>query len=137
MTKEKMKEIGKRLERIRIKLGLKQYQLADKTDTPQPVYNRYEKGVHQPTWEFVQVLCKTFDIDSEWLYDGVGEMFKSSSINNSLNDAVKSRDDEIDLLKKQIRELEKDINTANRDLVESLKQLLAIRTGGNSSIVTT
>ena len=122
MTEEKRKEIGKRLEKVRRKFGLTQVQFSEKFNMQQGTYNKYENGINPLSWEFVQELCKKYDIDSEWLYSGVGSMFKSKSENTPNPELLKAKDDEIELLKKQNETLDIQNRELGKDLVDISKE---------------
>jgi transcriptional regulator with XRE-family HTH domain len=123
MTREKMTEIGKRLARVRRKLNLTQEEMASKMSITQASYSRYEAGYNQPSWECVQVLKETYDINSDWLYSGVGDMFVThkrqdtppdteAKINELINENV--------LLKKDVQKLD----IQNREMGDELRARL-------------
>ena len=131
MTKEKRKEIGKRLEKVRRKLGLTQVQISEKFNMPQGTYNKYENGINPLSWEFVQVFCKTFDIDDDWLYSGEGAMFKSKSESACDPSLLKAKDDEIEDLKKRVESLSGSLIDNLQRLTVLQEQALTNKKGGS------
>ena len=124
MDSHKMKEIGKRIEQVRRRLGLRQCQMAEKIAVPQTTYSRYENAERTPTWEFVKVLCNKFDIDDDWLYSGEGSMFKSKT-ETPANQTLQA---EIETLKKEIQDLDKQNKELGDELRKRLTELLDLHT---------
>ena len=47
--------------------GLTQKEVADKLGVAQPIYQRFEKGVYECTYEQLRILCDFFDISADYL----------------------------------------------------------------------
>ncbi len=47
--------------------GLTQSEVAQKLGVAQPVYQRYEKGVYECSYEQLRTLCELFDISADYL----------------------------------------------------------------------
>lgn len=64
----KMKEeVGKRLKECRLACKLTQRQVAQKLGIAQPVYQRYEAGVYECSYEQIVALCALFDVSADYL----------------------------------------------------------------------
>ncbi len=83
---------GDRLVKARENLGFNQANFSEKIDLAAQSLARYEKNKVNPSMEFIAKLTDMFNINSNWLLTGKGEMFIS-------NDTTKNSDNYfIDLL---------------------------------------
>ena len=83
---------GERLVKARENLGFNQANFSEKIDLAAQSLARYEKNKVNPSMEFIAKLTDMFNINSNWLLTGKGEMFIS-------NDTTKNSDNYfIDLL---------------------------------------
>lgn len=64
-----------RLKQLRKELGLTQQQFAKKIGTTQNVVANYEIGRRNPSNSVINNMCKTFNVNEEWLRNGDGLMF--------------------------------------------------------------
>ena len=62
-----MQDVQPKLKELRIMLGLSQYEIADKLGIKQPAWARYESGRSGMTLPMLVHICKTFDVDANWL----------------------------------------------------------------------
>lgn len=67
MEKTLKEEVGKKLKDRREQLSLTQRQVAAALGIAQPVYQRFEKGVFECSYEQLKELCKLFDISADYL----------------------------------------------------------------------
>ena len=64
----KLKErVGERLKECRISLRLTQKQVADAIGVAQPVYQRFEKGQYECTYDQLVRLADLFDVSVDFL----------------------------------------------------------------------
>lgn len=68
ITKDRLKQVRKNLE-------LTQQEFAQKIGTSQNVLANYEIGRRNPSNSVINNICKTFNVNEEWLRTGNGEMF--------------------------------------------------------------
>ncbi|MBQ8881794.1 MAG: helix-turn-helix transcriptional regulator [Clostridia bacterium] len=59
--------LGKKLKERRNQLGLTQRQVAERLGVAQPVYQRFEKGVFECSYEQLRDICKLFDLSADYL----------------------------------------------------------------------
>lgn len=59
--------VGNRLKECRLSRNMTQMQVAAYLGVAQPVYQRYEKGVYECTYEQIVKLCELFDISADFL----------------------------------------------------------------------
>ena len=67
MDKNLKKELGKKLKERRLQLGLTQREVAALLGVAQPVYERFEKGVYECSYDQLVAICKLFDLSSDYL----------------------------------------------------------------------
>ncbi len=60
-------EVGKRLKECRLACKMTQRQVAQKLRVAQPVYQRYEAGIYECSYEQLASLCALFDVSADYL----------------------------------------------------------------------
>lgn len=87
-----MLNFGNRIVNIRKKLGMTQQEFAKKLEILPQALARYEKNKSTPSVEFTGKLTNMFNVNSNWLLTGKGEMFlnneKNINISNCEDDCV-------------------------------------------------
>ena len=68
--------IGKQLKELRKTLNLKQYEFAEKIGSTQNSIANYETDKRNPSAAAINNICKTFNVNEDWLKTGQGEMFR-------------------------------------------------------------
>lgn len=69
-----MESIGERIKRVRGYLGLTQEEFGAKISTARNTIAGYEIGRREPSNQVIDLICKTFRVNGEWLRTGAGEM---------------------------------------------------------------
>ncbi len=64
-----------RLKQLRRELNLTQQKFADRIGTTANVLTNYETGRRNPSNSVINNICKTFNVNEDWLRTGNGEMF--------------------------------------------------------------
>lgn len=64
-----------RIRKLRKQFDLTQQEFAEKIGTTANVLTNYETGRRNPSNSVVNNICKTFNVNEEWLRTGNGEMF--------------------------------------------------------------
>ena len=67
--------MNKRLKELRSKLGLSQSAFAEKIGIKQTSYSDIETGRRELTERNLNLICKEFSVDENWLRNGEGSMF--------------------------------------------------------------
>lgn len=67
--------MNERIKELRKALGLTQHEFADKLGISRGNIGSYEVGKSQPGGSVISLICKTFNVNEEWLRSGTGEMF--------------------------------------------------------------
>ena len=71
--------LGERIKKARKALDLTQQKFADQIGTTQNALTGYETGRRNPSSSVINNICKTFDVNEEWLRTGKGELFNAKS----------------------------------------------------------
>lgn len=64
-----------RLKKLRKALDLTQQEFADRIGIARGNIGAYEVGKNAPSDAVISLICKTFNVNEEWLRNGTGEMF--------------------------------------------------------------
>lgn len=67
--------MNKRIKELRTSKKLTQQQFADMLNTSRNNIAGYETGSRTPSDAALNNICKTFNVNEEWLRNGTGEMF--------------------------------------------------------------
>lgn len=67
--------LGERIKKVRKNNDLTQQQFAEKIGSTANVLTNYETGRRNPSSSVINNICKTFNINEEWLRDETGEMY--------------------------------------------------------------
>lgn len=60
-------EVGQRLKECRLSLGWSQREVAAKLHVAQPIYQRFEKGIYECSYEQLKELCDIYDVSADYL----------------------------------------------------------------------
>lgn len=67
--------MNERIKALRKELNLTQQEFADRLNIKRGAVANYEIGRNEPIDAVISLICKTFNVNEEWLRDGSGEMF--------------------------------------------------------------
>ena len=67
--------MNERLRELRKYLGLSQRAFCDKIGMAQSTYASFETGTRELKDAYLKLVCKSFQVNEEWLKYGIGEMF--------------------------------------------------------------
>lgn len=65
-----------RIKALRKELGLNQTDFGQRLGIKQGTVAGYETGAKNPMDSVLVSICREFDVNEEWLRDGIGEMFQ-------------------------------------------------------------
>ena len=68
-----------RLKELRKALHLTQQDFAVKLGITRPTYSQFENGKMSVSQKYINLLCATYHVSEDWLVNGNGEMFVSST----------------------------------------------------------
>lgn len=72
--------IGQRMKNIRIMLNLSQEEFGEQIGITRSAVCTYEKNRRQPREKILELICKKFSVNIDYLQQGKGEMFKIESM---------------------------------------------------------
>jgi len=75
-----------RIKKLRKELNLTQQEFAEKIKISRNNIATYETGKSNPSDGTINLICRTFHVNEEWLRSGVGEMFLPQEEFNLLDD---------------------------------------------------
>ena len=67
--------MNERIKELRKELKLTQQEFADALNIKRGAVANYEIGRNEPIDAVVSLICKTFNVNEEWLRSGAGDMF--------------------------------------------------------------
>lgn len=67
--------LGERIKKVRRDKDLTQQLFAERIGTTANVLTNYETGRRNPSSSVINNICKTFNVNEEWLRNGTGEMY--------------------------------------------------------------
>jgi len=70
--------LKERIKKIRKELDLTQQKFADKLGIKRNTIAMYEMGKTIPSKQTITSICREFNVNEEWLLNGIGEMFKAA-----------------------------------------------------------
>lgn len=112
-----MSDIGKRIRSLRKSLGLNQTDFGKPLGLKQAIIGQYETGIRNITDRNIDMLCKTYNINKDWLLTGQGEIQNKN--NTILMEEISKNQDltelDIQFLKKYLQ-----LSSKNRELLAKL-----------------
>ena len=70
--------VGERIKELRKDLGLTQQEFADKLNIKRNAITNYEVQRNDPSDVVLSLICKTWNVNLDWLKEGKGDMYLSS-----------------------------------------------------------
>lgn len=70
-----------RIRLVRRTLDLTQQEFADRIGIKRGAIANYELGRNEPVDSVVSLICREYNVNEEWLRDGIGEMFLPDTMN--------------------------------------------------------
>ena len=67
---QNIKTFGERLKQLRLEKGLSQTEIGNLTKTHYTQIGRYERGISVPSSDTLKLLANTFNVSTDFLYEG-------------------------------------------------------------------
>lgn len=117
--------IGERVKAVRKELGLTLDKFGEKLGITKSALSMLENGKNNPSDQTIILICREFNVNEEWLRNGTGEMFNTSSGNQALDELKKefNLDDFSVKLIKAFSELSDEQRASVKDFIENLGDL--------------
>lgn len=80
--------MNERIKKLRKALGLTQQKFADRLGIKQNTVAQYEIGRNNPVDTVINLICREFDVNEQWLRTGEGEMFRKLTRDEQIADFV-------------------------------------------------
>lgn len=118
-------ELAQRIKTLRGNMS--QAQFGKKVGTSQTTIGNYESGLRFPDSKTIVAICKTFDVNSEWLLMGTGPMYRTKQTDETADmSAVLAESnlqpvENINIEKKKTADMSAVLGV-QRELTEALKQ---------------
>ena len=110
-------ELAQRIKTLRGNMS--QAQFGKKVGTSQTTIGNYESGLRFPDSKTIVAICKTFDVNSEWLLMGTGPMYRTKQTDETADmSAVLGVQRELTEALKQGMEFQKQVMTLTQENAE-------------------
>lgn len=113
--------INERIKRLRKILSLTQQEFADRIGVKQNTVAQYEIGRNIPIDSVIFLICREFNVNEEWLRNGIGEMFLPTDKNSAIDNHNKQiLNDEVILMNERIKKLRIMLSLTQQEFAEKL-----------------
>lgn len=85
-----MVTIHDRIKQIRKLNNLTQQEFANKLGIKRSTISNYEMGRNNPVDSVISLICREFNVNEEWLRNGIGEMFLPENRKDEIEKVVRS-----------------------------------------------
>ncbi len=75
--------VADRIKQLRLTLNLKQVEFATETGISPSYLSYIESGSRLPSYELLETICVKYNVNVNWILTGNGELFVTSTSNNS------------------------------------------------------
>ncbi|MBU9745161.1 helix-turn-helix domain-containing protein [Lachnospiraceae bacterium ASD3451] len=115
-----------RLKQLRKALDFTQQQFADRIGIKRNSYANYETGRNTPIDAILISICREFDVNEDWLRDGIGEMFITRTRSEKITDfAADILKDEEESFRRKLIEALADLDVDEWELLEKIAEKAA------------
>lgn len=117
--------MNERLKKLRKELDLTQQEFADKIGIKRSTLATYEIGRNEPIDAVINLVCRTFNVNENWLRTGEGEMFielsRDEEIANFVGEILK---DEKESFKKKFISMLINLDESDWEILARMIELL-------------
>lgn len=117
--------MNERLKKLRKELDLTQQEFADKIGIKRSTLATYEIGRNEPIDAVINLVCRTFNVNENWLRTGEGEMFielsRDEEIANFVGEILK---DEKESFKKKFISMLINLDESGWEILARMIELL-------------
>lgn len=117
--------MNERIKELRKELKLTQQEFADELKISRGNIGAYEVGKNAPSDAVVSLICKTFNVNEEWLRVGVGDMFlelpeEAAYVSELLEDV----DNDLFILIKEVMHTYHDLSPKSKEVIRDFSARL-------------
>lgn len=117
--------MNKRIHDLRMELNLTMDEFGKRISSSKSSISNFENGNRVPTPQMIQLICKEFDVNEEWLRNGTGKMFAEIDRENKLMIwTAKVLKDETNSFKKRLLYILADLNENDWESLEKIFNLV-------------
>lgn len=115
---------GERIKTLRKALDLTLEKFGDRLGVTKVAISNIENGKRSVTEQMLKAICREFNVNEDWLRDGVGEMFKQrdGSFSEILSELDDSDDDFIKSFITVYMELDEDSKEVLRQIATKMSE---------------
>ena len=120
--------MNERIKELRKELKLTQHQFADELKISRGNIGAYEVGKNAPSDAVVSLICKTFNVNEEWLRVGVGDMFLELPEEDEeaayVSELLEDVDNDLFILIKEVMHTYHDLSPKSKEVIRDFSARL-------------
>ena len=112
--------VNARVRELRERLGMTQTEFGRKLSLNRGIINNYEQGVTKVRESIIDLICIVYNVNREWLINGIGDMFPPEQEDDRYFNAIGSiTNDEPDSFRKRFVIALGELDESGLDVLES------------------
>jgi transcriptional regulator with XRE-family HTH domain len=127
-TERRRCEMNERIKELRKELKLTQQEFADELKISRGNIGAYEVGKNAPSDAVVSLICKTFNVNEEWLRVGVGDMFLELPEEDEeaayVSELLEDVDNDLFILIKEVMHTYHDLSPKSKEVIRDFSARL-------------
>lgn len=120
--------MNERIKELRKELRLTQQEFADELKISRGNIGAYEVGKNAPSDAVVSLICKTFNVNEEWLRVGVGDMFLELPEEDEeaayVSELLEDVDNDLFILIKEVMHTYHDLSPKSKEVIRDFSARL-------------
>lgn len=120
--------MNERIKELRKELKLTQQEFADELKISRGNIGAYEVGKNAPSDAVVSLICKTFNVNEEWLRSGAGDMFLELPEEDEeaayVSELLEDVDNDLFILIKEVMHTYHDLSPKSKEVIRDFSARL-------------
>lgn len=120
--------MNERIKELRKELKLTQQEFADALNIKRGAIANYEVGRNEPIDAVISLICKTFNVNEEWLRVGVGDMFLELPEEDEeaayVSELLEDVDNDLFILIKEVMHTYHDLSPKSKEVIRDFSARL-------------
>ena len=120
--------MNERIKELRKELKLTQQEFADALNIKRGAIANYEVGRNEPIDVVISLICKTFNVNEEWLRVGVGDMFLELPEEDEeaayVSELLEDVDNDLFILIKEVMHTYHDLSPKSKEVIRDFSARL-------------
>jgi transcriptional regulator with XRE-family HTH domain len=121
-------EMNERIKELRKELRLTQQEFADELKISRGNIGAYEVGKNAPSDAVVSLICKTFNVNEDWLRSGAGNMFLELPEEDEeaayVSELLEDVDNDLFILIKEVMHTYHDLSPKSKEVIRDFSARL-------------